>query len=150
MLGIELLSSLTFFVLDYYINREHLYKEDYMELERIKEFIIKAVGKKGTPIEDICKKLDIKDYELLGAIELLKQDGALLDVFDGKVYKLQKPKQIEEIYGVQIKLADDKVKGIVLTGMMPNDNLDVLLEAISISQNCTINKVGDSITITSK
>lgn len=59
-------------------------------------------------------------------------------------------KQIEEIYGVQIKLADDKVKGIVLTGMIPNDNLDVLLEAISITQNCTINKVGDSITITSK
>ena len=98
-----------------------------MELERIKEFIIKAVGKKGTPIEDICKKLDIKDYELLGAIELLKQDGALLDVFDGKVYKLQKPKQIEEIYSIPNNLEHLKLLLISDTHLCSKyDRLDIL------------------------
>ena len=37
-----------------------------MELERIKQFITKAVGKKGTSIESICEKLGVKDYEVLG------------------------------------------------------------------------------------
>lgn len=59
-------------------------------------------------------------------------------------------KMIEEIYGVEIELADDKAKGIVLAGVMPNDNLDVLLQSIESSQNCIINKDGARIIITGK
>lgn len=57
---------------------------------------------------------------------------------------------IEDIYGVKIILGDDKAKTIVLTGLMPNDNLDVLLASIEASMGCRITKNGSNITITGK
>ena len=68
-----------------------------MDLEKIKQFIFKAVGKKGTDINTICEKLNIQPYELLGVVELLKQDGCLVDVIDGKVYKLSKPITVNDV-----------------------------------------------------
>ena len=46
-----------------------------MELERIKQFITKAVGKKGTSIESICEKLGVKDYEVLHRLRHVKTPG---------------------------------------------------------------------------
>ncbi|MDF2193384.1 FecR domain-containing protein [Paraflavitalea sp. CAU 1676] len=38
--------------------------------------------------------------------------------------------QIEELYGVKITLADDEIGDRLITGIMMNDNLDVLLKAL--------------------
>ncbi len=57
---------------------------------------------------------------------------------------------IKEIYGVEVKLGNDKARAIVLTGVMPNDNLDVLLQSIEAYMECTITKDGNNITITGK
>ena len=98
-----------------------------MELERIKQFITKAVGKKGTTIESICEKLNVKDYEILGVIELLKQEGMLLDVWDGKVYKLPKPRSIDEVYQVPSNLEHLKLLLISDTHLCSKyDRLDIL------------------------
>lgn len=52
---------------------------------------------------------------------------------------------INHHYGVKITLADDKVAGKSLTGIMPNNNLDDLLEAISIALNISINRSDSAI-----
>ena len=98
-----------------------------MELERIKQFITKAVGKKGTSIESICEKLGVKDYEVLGVIELLKQNGLLVDVVDGIVYKLPKPKTIDDVYQVPSDLEHLKLLLISDTHLCSKyDRLDIL------------------------
>jgi ferric-dicitrate binding protein FerR (iron transport regulator) len=47
---------------------------------------------------------------------------------------------INNHYGVKIKLADDIVAGKSLTGIMPNNNLDDLLEAIGIALDIQISR----------
>ena len=67
-------------------------------MDKIKDFIFKAVGKKGTSVDSISEKLGVQPYEIYGVVELLKQQGYLVDIVDGIVYKLNKPKKIEEVY----------------------------------------------------
>lgn len=56
---------------------------------------------------------------------------------------------ISNHYGVKIKLTDSAVAAEPLNGMMPNDNLEVLLEAIEIATNIRITKTGEEITFSS-
>lgn len=58
-----------------------------MDLTKIKGFIRKELGKRGTTVTSLCEKLEIKDYELLGVVELLKQEGLLVEVINGQVVK---------------------------------------------------------------
>lgn len=98
-----------------------------MDLEKIKQFIFKAVGKKGTDINTICEKLNIQPYELLGVVELLKQDGCLVDVIDGKVYKLSKPITVNDVYNVPSDLEHLKLLLISDTHLCSKyDRLDIL------------------------
>ena len=62
-------------------------------MDKIKDFIFKAVGKKGTSVDSISEKLGVQPYEIYGVVELLKQQGYLVDIIDGIVYKLNKPKK---------------------------------------------------------
>jgi transmembrane sensor len=52
---------------------------------------------------------------------------------------------INNHYGVKIKLADDIVAGKSLTGIMPNNNLDDLLEAIGIALDIQISRADTTI-----
>lgn len=47
-------------------------------------------------------------------------------------------KQIKEHYGEEVTIADDSLAHKTLTGMMSNDNLQVLLESIEASLECTV------------
>ena len=52
------------------------------------------LGKKKNPtIKAISKDLDLKEYEILGLIEVLKSQGFLFDVLDGKVVKIKPLKE---------------------------------------------------------
>ena len=57
---------------------------------------------------------------------------------------------IKEHYGVDVKLEGDNIEDKTITGIMPNDNLDVLLEALEATQEFTINRTNNSITILNK
>ncbi len=57
---------------------------------------------------------------------------------------------IEEIYGVEVELSNKEARAIILTGVMPNDNLDILLQSIEASMDCKIVKEGNRIIITGK
>jgi len=49
----------------------------------------------------ICNELQLKDYEVIGLVELMKQDGELVDYLNGQIIKLKKPMQTNGIYEIQ-------------------------------------------------
>ena len=44
---------------------------------------IKILLKKKKSFVDICKELQLKDYEAIGLVNLMKQDGELIDYVNG-------------------------------------------------------------------
>lgn len=57
------------------------------------------VNKKKTLLE-ICETLELKDYEVIGLVELMKQDGELLDYVNGEIVKLRKPIENFGVYSI--------------------------------------------------
>lgn len=58
-------------------------------------------------------------------------------------------KMISEYYGVNVKIDGANTANQTLTAIMPNDNLDVLLEALDAMHELRVIRNGDSITIAS-
>jgi transmembrane sensor len=58
-------------------------------------------------------------------------------------------KLIEAHYGVKVEVADPKLLSKTLTGIFPNDNIDVFLKALEATKIYKITKDGDSIVIQS-
>lgn len=93
------------------------------ELKDKLKFLIKK--KKG--FIEICEELKLKDYEVLGLIELLKQDGELIDFIDGEIVKLKKPVKKEDVYEVKHNLEHLKLLLISDTHLCSKyDRLDIL------------------------
>lgn len=55
---------------------------------------------------------------------------------------------IKKHYGIEVELAEDNMADKTVTGIMPNDNLDVLLQSLNATQEFKVLKNGDSILIT--
>ena len=70
------------------------------------------VNKKKTLLE-ICEALELKDYEVIGLVELMKQDGELLDYVNGEIVKLRKP--ITENKQIKIPVKNGEVKFLSLS-----------------------------------
>lgn len=84
-----------------------------MDLEKIKEFIKKNIRQGGIELSSLCEKLEIKDYELLGIIELLKQDGLSIDIIGNRLYKVKKEKNVNDIYEIPNRL--NKLKLLLIS-----------------------------------
>ncbi|HYC28299.1 MAG TPA: FecR domain-containing protein, partial [Chitinophagaceae bacterium] len=56
--------------------------------------------------------------------------------------------QIKEHYGEEVTIADDALARQTVTGMMPNDNLEVLLKSLEASLECTVVRKDGRIIIT--
>lgn len=69
-----------------------------MEKEIINK--IKYLINKKNTLKEICEELELKDYEVIGLVELMKQDGELLDYVNGEVIKLKKPIENFGVYEV--------------------------------------------------
>ena len=88
---------------------------------------IKYLINKGNSFQDICSKLELKDYEVVGLIELMKQDGELIDYLNGEIIKLKKPQKSEEIYQIPNNL--DTIKLLLISDThlgSKYDRLDIL------------------------
>lgn len=70
------------------------------------------INKKKTLLE-ICETLELKDYEVIGLVELMKQDGELLDYVNGEIVKLRKP--ITENKQIKIPVKNGEVKFLSLS-----------------------------------
>lgn len=49
---------------------------------------------------EICNELGLKDYEVLGLISLMRQNGVLIDYVDGEIIKLKRPVKNNDVYEV--------------------------------------------------
>lgn len=58
-------------------------------------------------------------------------------------------KVIEEQYGVKVKLSGDSIATQSISGILPNDNLDILLKALQATGNFAVTRSGDEINISS-
>lgn len=84
------------------------------------------INKKKTLLE-ICEALELKDYEVIGLIELMKQDGELLDYVNGEIVKLRKPIKNNDVYEVKNDLEHLKLLLISDTHLCSKyDRLDIL------------------------
>lgn len=70
------------------------------------------INKKKT-LAEICEELELKDYEAIGLVELMKQDGELLDYVNGEIVKLRKP--ITENKQIKIPVKNGEVKFLSLS-----------------------------------
>lgn len=61
---------------------------------------IKRLLKKGKSFIDICEELQLKDYEVIGLVNLMKQDGELIDYINGELIKLKAPLKTNDVYQV--------------------------------------------------
>lgn len=92
-------------------------------MDKIKEYLMK---KKNPYVKQIMKELDLEEYEVYGMIEVLKREGYLFDVVDGKVIKV-KPVKENGIYQIPSNLDHMKFLMISDTHLASKyDRLDIL------------------------
>ena len=88
---------------------------------------IKILLKKKKGFVDICKELQLKDYEVIGLINLMKQDGELIDYVNGELIRLKTPPKTNDIYQVATNSTHIPLLLISDTHLCSNyDRLDIL------------------------
>ena len=118
----------------------------------------------------ILKEGSVKIHRV-GEKEILMQPGDLVEYGNHRIEKKEVGKQdymawtenklvfnntpisevaniIKKHYGIEVKLAEDDMAKKTITGIMPNDNLDVLLQSLNATQEFKVLKNDDSILIT--
>ena len=96
-----------------------------MDLE-LKNKLKYLINKKRS-LEDICKVLELKDYEVIGLVKLMNQEGELVDYVNGEIVKLKKPMQNDEIYHIPNNLEHLKLLLMSDTHLASKfDRLDIL------------------------
>lgn len=96
-----------------------------MEKELINK--IKHLINKKKSLQEICKELELKDYEAIGMVELMKQEGELVDYINGEIVKLKKPPKNEDTYEIKYNLEHLKLLLISDTHLCSKyDRLDIL------------------------
>lgn len=61
---------------------------------------LKYLIKKKKSFSKICEELELEDYEIIGLVNLLKEDGFLCEYIDGEIIKLNTPPKKNDIYEV--------------------------------------------------
>ena len=88
---------------------------------------IKYLINKGKSLQKICEELELKDYEVIGLVELMKQQGELIDYVNGEIVKLKKPPKNNDIYEIKHNLERLKLLLISDTHLCSKyDRLDIL------------------------
>lgn len=96
-----------------------------MEKELIDK--IKYLINKKKNLQNICEELELKDYEVIGLVELMKQQGELVDYINGEIVKLKKPQKNNDIYEIKHNLEHLKLLLISDTHLCSKyDRLDIL------------------------
>lgn len=92
-------------------------------LTKFREYIIK---KKNPYITKVSEDLGIEEYQVYGLIEMLKREGYLFDIFEGKIVKT-KPIKEKDVYKIPNNL--DHIKLLLLSDThlaSKYDRLDIL------------------------
>ena len=88
---------------------------------------LKYLINKKKDLLTICKELDLKDYEVIGLVQLMKQDGELVDFVDGQIIKLRTPLKSNDVYKIPNDLEHLRLLLISDTHLASKfDRLDIL------------------------
>lgn len=88
---------------------------------------LKYLINKKKDLATICQELELKDYEVIGLVQLMKQDGELVDYIDGEIVKLKKPIKNNDVYEISHNLEHLKLLLISDTHLCSKyDRLDIL------------------------
>ena len=88
---------------------------------------LKYLINKKKDLSTICRELELKDYEVVGLVQMLKDEGELVDYINGEVIKLRRPVKIDDVYVVEHKLEKLKLLLISDTHLCSKyDRLDIL------------------------
>ena len=90
-------------------------------LDEVKSKLKKLVNKK-TDFADICKELDVNEYELIGLVRILNESGDMIDYKDGKIIKLNK--SVDSNKEIIIPSKDNVVKFLALSDVHYGSNWD--------------------------
>lgn len=88
---------------------------------------LKYLINKKKSLPEICEELKLKDYEVIGLVELMKQDGELIDFVNGEIVKLKKPIKQDDVY--EISNNQDHLKILLISDThlcSKYDRLDIL------------------------
>ena len=88
---------------------------------------IKYLINKGYTLEKISEELELKEYEVIGLVEILKDSGELVDYVNGEIVKLKKPVKNNDIYEIKHNLEHLKLLLISDTHLCSKyDRIDIL------------------------
>lgn len=92
-------------------------------MDKLQEYLSK---KKNPYVKQVMKDLDLQEYEVYGMVDLLKRQGYLFDIIDGKIVKV-KPIKDNEIYKIKSNLEHLKLLLISDTHLASKyDRIDIL------------------------
>ena len=85
------------------------------------------MAKKGKSFNIICEELKLKDYEIIGLIVLMSQEGYNIDYIDGEIIIRKTPRKNQDIYEIPYNLEHLKLLLISDTHLCSKyDRLDIL------------------------
>lgn len=103
---------------------------------------LKYLINKHKDFATICNELQLKDYEVIGLVELMKQDGELVDYLNGQIIKLKKPMQTNGIYELPNNLQHLKLLLISDTHLASKfDRLDILRYLYAKAEDNNVNYI---------
>lgn len=88
---------------------------------------IKSLVRKKKAFSQVCKELGLKDYELIGLVNLMKEDGELIDYVNGELVRLKTPPKVNDVY--EVPADTDHLKLLLLSDThlcSKYDRLDIL------------------------
>lgn len=98
-------------------------------MENKKEVLnkLKYLIKKKKSFSKVCEELELEDYEVIGLVNLLKEDGFLCDYIDGEIVRLKTPPKTDDIYQIPGYTEDMKLCLISDTHLCSRyDRIDIL------------------------
>ena len=85
------------------------------------------MAKKKMSFEEICKRLELKDYEVAGLVAIMHDEGYNIEFVNGEVIVLKTPKKQEDVYELPNNLEHLKLLLISDTHLASKyDRLDIL------------------------
>lgn len=88
---------------------------------------IKMLVRKKKALSQVCKELGLKDYELIGLVNLMKEDGELIDYVNGELVRLKTPPKVNDVYEVSADADHFKLLLLSDTHLCSKyDRLDIL------------------------
>lgn len=88
---------------------------------------LKYLINKKKDLVSICQELELKDYEVIGLVELMKEEGELVDYVNGEIIKLKKPLINSDVYQIPNEMEHIRLLLISDTHLCSKyDRLDIL------------------------